>query len=153
MFKDEEGNLVQKNFFCNRGGQRDKKYYNMVDRKRPHKPETRTNCEARMVKKVILNHNHEMTHPVTVHQISSFRSMMDTAKAQIDGFQGCGISTVKTMRYMAGVSGAFKSSRRSGPRPQPIMTCRTYCGGTKCMGRRRCGQTLFCVRSFVLGIG
>ncbi|KAL4276995.1 protein FAR1-RELATED SEQUENCE 5-like [Arachis ipaensis] len=116
MFKDEEGNLVRRRFFCNREGQRDKKHYNRVDRKRPHKPETRTNCEARVcvyldkerslwrVKKVILNHNHEMTHHRMVHLIPSFHYMTDAAKAQIEGFQGCGILTSKTMRYMAGIS-------------------------------------------------
>ncbi|XP_057760657.1 protein FAR1-RELATED SEQUENCE 5-like [Arachis stenosperma] len=119
MFKDEEGNLVRRRFFCNREGQRDKKHYNRVDRKRPHKPKTRTNCEVRMcvyldkerslwrVKKVILNHNHEMTHHEMVHLIPSFRYMTDATKAQIEGFQGCGISTSKTMRYMAGISGGY----------------------------------------------
>ncbi|RYR49367.1 hypothetical protein Ahy_A07g035845 isoform C [Arachis hypogaea] len=119
MFKDEKGNLVRRRFFCNREGQRDKKHYNRIDRKRPHKPETRMNCEARMciyldkdsslwrVKKIILNHNHDMTHPGMVHLITSFRSLTDAAKAQLDGFQGCGISTAKTMRYMAGVSGGY----------------------------------------------
>ncbi|RYR34677.1 hypothetical protein Ahy_A10g049665 [Arachis hypogaea] len=48
MFKDEKGNLVWRRFFCNREGQRDKKHYNRIDRKRSHKPETMTNCEARM---------------------------------------------------------------------------------------------------------
>ncbi|RYR73962.1 hypothetical protein Ahy_A02g008544 [Arachis hypogaea] len=119
MFKDEKGNLVRRRFFCNREGQRDKKHYNRIDRKRPYKPETRTNCEVRMciyldkesllwrVKKIILNHNHDMTHPGMVHLISNFCSMTDAAKAQIDGFQGCGISTAKTMRYMAGVSRGY----------------------------------------------
>ncbi|XP_016163712.1 protein FAR1-RELATED SEQUENCE 5-like [Arachis ipaensis] len=48
-----------------------------------------------------------MTHLGMVHLIPSFRSITDTAKAQIDGFHGCGISTAKTMRYMAGVSGGY----------------------------------------------
>nr|XP_025680163.1 protein FAR1-RELATED SEQUENCE 5-like [Arachis hypogaea] len=109
----------KEDFFCNRAGQRDKKHYNRVDRKRPYKLETRTNCEARMcvyldkksslwrVKKVILNHNHEMTHHGMVHLILSFHSMTNAAKAQIDGFQGCGISTSKTMRYMAEIFGVY----------------------------------------------
>ncbi|XP_057739870.1 protein FAR1-RELATED SEQUENCE 5-like [Arachis stenosperma] len=119
MFKDEKGNLVQRRFFCNREGQRDKKHYNRIDRKRSHKPETMTNCEARIciyldkesslwkVKKIILNHNHDMTHPGMVHLITGFRSVTDAAKAQLDGFQGCGISTAKIMRYMAGVSEGY----------------------------------------------
>ncbi|KAL4288471.1 hypothetical protein AHAS_Ahas19G0289500 [Arachis hypogaea] len=59
------------------------------------------------VKKVILNHNHEMTHHGMVHLILSFHSMTNAAKAQIDGFQGCGISTSKTMRYMAEIFGVY----------------------------------------------
>ncbi|RYQ82114.1 hypothetical protein Ahy_B10g100704 [Arachis hypogaea] len=51
-----------------------RKHYNRVDRRKPHKLETRTNCEARIciyldrsnnmwrVKKVITKHNHALTH-------------------------------------------------------------------------------------------
>ncbi|RYR08044.1 hypothetical protein Ahy_B05g075593 [Arachis hypogaea] len=53
-------------------GLRDGKHYNRLDRKRCHRPETRTNCQALMsvyldkgssvwkVRKVILEHNHEL---------------------------------------------------------------------------------------------
>ncbi|KAL4274733.1 hypothetical protein HN51_057559 [Arachis hypogaea] len=54
--------------------ERYRKHYNRVDRRKPHKLETRTNCEARIciyldrsnnmwrVKKVITKHNHALTH-------------------------------------------------------------------------------------------
>ena len=46
--RDEYGNLVRRRFFCNRAGLREKKHYMRVDRKRDHKPETRTNCLAKL---------------------------------------------------------------------------------------------------------
>ncbi|XP_016195236.1 protein FAR1-RELATED SEQUENCE 5 [Arachis ipaensis] len=69
--KDDDGNVIRRRFFCNRAGLRDEKHYNRLDRKRCHKPETRTNCQAKLsiyldkdssnwkVRKVILEHNHE----------------------------------------------------------------------------------------------
>ncbi|KAL4392179.1 hypothetical protein AHAS_Ahas03G0319200 [Arachis hypogaea] len=46
--KDEDGSVVRRRFFCNRAGLRDGKHYNRLDRKRCHRPETRTNCQALM---------------------------------------------------------------------------------------------------------
>ncbi|XP_072066661.1 protein FAR1-RELATED SEQUENCE 5-like [Arachis hypogaea] len=69
--KDDDRNVIRRRFFCNRAGLRDEKHYNRLDRKRFHKPETRTNCQAKLsiyldkessnwkVWKVILEHNHE----------------------------------------------------------------------------------------------
>ncbi|RYR49707.1 hypothetical protein Ahy_A07g036243 [Arachis hypogaea] len=37
--------------------------------------------------------------------------MFKDEEAQIEGFQGCGISTSKTMRYMAGISGGYSLVR------------------------------------------
>ncbi|XLS81414.1 hypothetical protein HN51_047245 [Arachis hypogaea] len=44
--KDCEGNLVRYRFFCNKEAFRDHKHYERIDRRREHKPETRTNCKA-----------------------------------------------------------------------------------------------------------
>ncbi|XP_057724100.1 protein FAR1-RELATED SEQUENCE 5-like [Arachis stenosperma] len=119
MFKDGGGNLIRRRLFCNREGFRHRKHYNRVDRMRLHKPETRINCESRMcinldrsnniwrVKKVIMKHNHALTHLGMVHLIPNFWSMIKAAKAQIDGMQGCGISTSKTMQYLVGMAGGY----------------------------------------------
>ncbi|RYR21471.1 hypothetical protein Ahy_B03g066770 [Arachis hypogaea] len=100
-------------------GLRHRKHYNRVDRRRPQKLETRTNCEARMciyldrsnniwrVKKVITKHNHALTNHGTVHLISYFWSTTEAAKAQINGMQGCEILTSKTIQYLAGMAGGF----------------------------------------------
>ncbi|KAL4300858.1 hypothetical protein AHAS_Ahas17G0242900 [Arachis hypogaea] len=79
-------------------GLRDAKHYNRLDRRKVHKPETRTNCEARFsiyldnsasswrVRKIDNKHNHELTLRCMVHLIVKYRSLIDAAKAQIDGF-------------------------------------------------------------------
>ncbi|RYR49359.1 hypothetical protein Ahy_A07g035838 isoform A [Arachis hypogaea] len=97
--KDEEGNLIRRRFFCNKAGLRDQKHYNRVDRKRSHRPETRTNCKAMLsvyldrvsctwkVRKVNLEHNHPLTPRTIVHMIPGFRRMSESAKAHIDGMQ------------------------------------------------------------------
>ncbi|RYR20354.1 hypothetical protein Ahy_B03g065462 [Arachis hypogaea] len=86
---------------------------------RVHKPETRTNCKAKFsvhldksasvwrVRKINNNNNHELTPQVMVHLIPKYRSLTKGAKAQIDRFCECGISTAKTMRYMAGLVGRY----------------------------------------------
>ncbi|RYR65013.1 hypothetical protein Ahy_A03g011015 [Arachis hypogaea] len=95
--KDEDGSVVRRRFFCNRAGLRDGKHYNRLDRKRCHRPETRTNCQALMsvyldkgssvwkVRKVILEHNHELIPTGMVHMIRSFRAISGSAKAHMDG--------------------------------------------------------------------
>ncbi|RYQ89233.1 hypothetical protein Ahy_B09g095984 isoform C [Arachis hypogaea] len=117
--RDDDGNVRRRRFFCNKEGLRDPKHYNRLDRMRVHKPETRTNCKAKFsihldksasiwrVRKINNNHNHELTPQVMVHLIPKYRSLTEGAKAQIDGFRECGISTAKTMRYMAGLAGGY----------------------------------------------
>ncbi|XP_072055470.1 protein FAR1-RELATED SEQUENCE 5 isoform X1 [Arachis hypogaea] len=117
--KDEEGNLIRRRFFCNKAGLRDQKHYNRVDRKRSHRPETRTNCKAMLsvyldrvsctwkVRKVNLEHNHPLTPRTIVHMIPGFRRMSESAKAHIDGMQRYGLPTSKILGYMAGISGGY----------------------------------------------
>ncbi|RYR38332.1 hypothetical protein Ahy_A09g043359 [Arachis hypogaea] len=42
-----------------------------------------------------------------VHLIPNFRFMTEAAKAQINGMQWCGISTSKTMQYLAGMASGY----------------------------------------------
>ncbi|XP_057729356.1 protein FAR1-RELATED SEQUENCE 5-like [Arachis stenosperma] len=117
--KDEEGNLIRQRFFCNKAGLRDQKHYNRVDRKRSHRPETRTNCKAILsvyldrvsctwkVRKVNMEHNHPLTPRIMVHMIPGFRRMSDSAKAHIDRMQRYGLPTSKILGYMAGISGGY----------------------------------------------
>ncbi|KAL4316403.1 hypothetical protein AHAS_Ahas15G0281600 [Arachis hypogaea] len=53
------------------------------------------------VRKVILDHNHELTPRGMVHMIAKFCRISDAAKANIDGMCGYGVSTSKILDYMA----------------------------------------------------
>ncbi|XP_016200087.1 protein FAR1-RELATED SEQUENCE 5-like [Arachis ipaensis] len=119
--KDEDGSVVRRRFFCNRAGLRDGKHYNRLDRKRCHRPETCTNCQALMsvyldkgssvwkVRKVILEHNHELIPMGMVHMIRSFRAISGSAKAHMDGMHTYGLPTSKILGYMAGIMGGYSS--------------------------------------------
>ncbi|KAL4329848.1 hypothetical protein AHAS_Ahas13G0341100 [Arachis hypogaea] len=54
------------------------------------------------VRKVILEHNHELTPVGMVHMIADHCSMANVAKSQIDRMNVHGISTSKIVGYMAG---------------------------------------------------
>nr|XP_025643039.1 putative protein FAR1-RELATED SEQUENCE 10 [Arachis hypogaea] len=115
--KDDDRNVIRRRFFCNRAGLRDEKHYNRLDRKRFHKPETRTNCQAKLsiyldkessnwkVWKVILEHNHELVARCMVHLIPKFRRVSGAAKDQLDGMQSYGLPTSKILGYMTGIPG------------------------------------------------
>nr|XP_025606731.1 protein FAR1-RELATED SEQUENCE 5 isoform X1 [Arachis hypogaea] len=117
--KDCRGNLIRYRFFCNKEGLRDGRHNDRVDRRRAHKPETRTNCEAKLsiyfdkiercwkVRKVATEHNHDLTPASMVHLIANHREMTDAAKAQIDGLHASGIATSKIVGYMAGMAGGY----------------------------------------------
>ncbi|RYR10571.1 hypothetical protein Ahy_B05g079002 [Arachis hypogaea] len=118
-WKDEDGIVTRQRFFCNRQGLRDAKHYNRLDRMRVQKPETRTNCEAKFsiyldksaslwrVRKIKNKHNNDLIPSCMVHLIAKYRSLTNAAKAQIDGLNEYGISTAKSVRYMAGMAGGY----------------------------------------------
>ncbi|RYR27196.1 hypothetical protein Ahy_B02g061533 [Arachis hypogaea] len=117
--KDCSGNLIRYRFFCNKKGLKDGRHNDQVDRRRAHKPETRTNCEAKLsiyfdktercwkVRKVVTEHNHDLTPASMVHLIANHREMTDATKAQIDGLRASGIATSKIVGYMAGMAGGY----------------------------------------------
>ncbi|RYQ89782.1 protein FAR1-RELATED SEQUENCE 5-like [Arachis hypogaea] len=59
------------------------------------------------VRKVILEHNHELTLRVMVNMIPKFRQMSDAAKAHIDDMHGYGVPTSKILGYMARIAGGY----------------------------------------------
>ncbi|XP_020960484.1 putative protein FAR1-RELATED SEQUENCE 10 isoform X1 [Arachis ipaensis] len=95
--KNDKGRVIRRRFFCNKAGLRQCKHYERLDRKRDHRSEMRTNCDTKLsilwddvskiwrVRKVILDHNHDLTPMRMVHMINSFRDMDCSAKAQING--------------------------------------------------------------------
>ncbi|XP_057740338.1 uncharacterized protein LOC130957500 [Arachis stenosperma] len=84
--KDDDINLIRMRFFCNRAGLRDEKHYNRLDRKRCHKPETRTNCQAKLF---------------------IYFDKESAAKVQLDGMQSYGLPTSKILGYMVGITGGY----------------------------------------------
>ncbi|KAL4343533.1 hypothetical protein AHAS_Ahas11G0087900 [Arachis hypogaea] len=81
--KDDEGNVVRKFFYCNQQGLPKKKHYERADRKRAHKAETRTSCNAKFVvfldkqngkwrmKTFVQDHNHDLTLPAFTNVMAS----------------------------------------------------------------------------------
>ncbi|XP_020963404.1 protein FAR1-RELATED SEQUENCE 5-like [Arachis ipaensis] len=92
---DEDGNLNRRYYVCNRQGTMDLKHYRLVDRKRNHKPETRTGCKAHCsvyldklstkwrVKTLEEEHNYPMIPEQFVHLISNHRKLTEADKARI----------------------------------------------------------------------
>ncbi|XP_016185398.1 protein FAR1-RELATED SEQUENCE 5-like [Arachis ipaensis] len=117
--KDESGRVICRRFFCNRAGLRQRHHYDTLDRPRGHRPETHTNCEAKLsvyldvvsgiwkVRKIVLDHNHDLTPAYMVHMMTNFREISCSAKAQISGMQAHGIPTSKILGYMAGQAGGY----------------------------------------------
>ncbi|XP_015961322.1 putative protein FAR1-RELATED SEQUENCE 10 [Arachis duranensis] len=117
--KDREGNLVRYRFFCNKECSRERKHYDRVDRMRVHKPEIITNCKAMLsvyldkndkywkVRKLVTEHNHDLTPTGMVHLIANHRRLTEVAKSQIVGMQAHGIATFKIVGYMAGMAGGY----------------------------------------------
>ncbi|QHO09027.1 Protein FAR1-RELATED SEQUENCE [Arachis hypogaea] len=95
-------NIVQKFFYCNRQGLREKKHYERVDRKRAHKAETRTNYHAKYVvyldmssrkwrtKTFIVDHNHDLAPPDFTNVMAPHRKLTDGDKAHIHSMHEAG---------------------------------------------------------------
>ncbi|KAL4337147.1 hypothetical protein AHAS_Ahas12G0081100 [Arachis hypogaea] len=64
-------------------------------------------CEGNLVRKLVTEHNHELTPTGMVHLIANHRGLTETAKSQIDGMQAHGIATAKIVGYMAGMAGGY----------------------------------------------
>lgn len=108
-------------FVCNRQGLRNKKHLTRVDRKREHRPITRTNCEARLrvqykskTSRWIVTdfkeaHNHELTPSRYVHLFPAYRGMTNADKAMVDSLHSYGIRTCHIMGYMVAQKGGYAS--------------------------------------------
>ncbi|XP_058783973.1 protein FAR1-RELATED SEQUENCE 5-like [Vicia villosa] len=109
--------IIMRQFVCNKHGLRDTKHLRRLDRKREHRPTTRTNCPARL--RVHYNpqkdiyvvtcfeeaHNHELTPSRFVHLHPIYREITAADRAQIDGLQSNGIRTCHIMGYMVAQKG------------------------------------------------
>ncbi|RYR09644.1 hypothetical protein Ahy_B05g078033 isoform B [Arachis hypogaea] len=105
--KDDDGNLIRRRFFCNRAGLRDEKYLHRLDRQRGHRPETRTNCMAKLsiyldrensvwkVRKVILDHHHKLT-----PQVDKFEFQWDQAADEYGLHKNCWVMQMYEKRHI-----------------------------------------------------
>ncbi|RYQ99668.1 hypothetical protein Ahy_B07g087640 [Arachis hypogaea] len=87
--KNEEENIVRKFFYCNQQGLREKKHYERVDRKMPHKSEMRTNCNAKLVvfldkicgkwrtETLVEKHNHDLVSPEFTNVMALHRKVTE----------------------------------------------------------------------------
>ncbi|RYR28897.1 hypothetical protein Ahy_B01g053113 [Arachis hypogaea] len=102
--KDCDRNVVRYRFFYNRE-ERHGRHYDRIDQMRVHKLETKANCRGKLsiyfekieqiwkVRKVILEHNHELTPVSMAHMIANHREISEAAKATTDGIHAHGIAT------------------------------------------------------------
>ncbi|KAJ4846173.1 hypothetical protein Tsubulata_026963, partial [Turnera subulata] len=95
-------------------GERSQKHLMRVDRKREHRPLTRTNCTAKMrstgkwiVSKFNPVHNHELIQPYLVTYMAGNRKMKDVDKAQVDSMNAAGVKTGHIFGFLAGQSGGY----------------------------------------------
>ncbi|XP_052110304.1 protein FAR1-RELATED SEQUENCE 5-like [Arachis duranensis] len=119
--KDEEGNIVRKFFYCNRQGLREKKHYERVDRKRTHKPEMRTNCNAKLVvfldkscrkwrtKTLVEEHNHELAPQEFTNVMAPHRKIPEGHKAHIHSMHEDGFKTTQIMGFFAHMCGGYQN--------------------------------------------
>ncbi|KAJ1411366.1 FAR1 DNA-binding domain [Sesbania bispinosa] len=117
--KDFRGNIMMRQFVCNRQGLRNKKHFLRVDRKREHKAITQTNCATKLrvrfnrkkSKWIVVSfeeaHNHELTPLVYVHLYPAYRKMSDEDKAQVDSLRAHGIRTCHIIGYMLAQKGEY----------------------------------------------
>ncbi|RYR38144.1 hypothetical protein Ahy_A09g043106 [Arachis hypogaea] len=119
--KDEEGNIVRKFFYCNRQGLREKKHYERVDRKRTHKPEMRTNCNAKLVvfldkscrkwrtKTLVEEHNHELAPQEFTNVMAPHRKIPEGHKAHIHSMHEDGFKTTQIMGFFSHMCGGYQN--------------------------------------------
>ncbi|RYR26318.1 hypothetical protein Ahy_B02g060549 [Arachis hypogaea] len=119
--KDEEGNIVRKIFYHNRQGLREKKHYERVDKKRTHKPEMRTNCNAKLVvflekscrkwrtKTLVEEHNHELAPQEFTNVMAPHRKIPEGHKAHIHSMHEVGFQTTQIMDFFAHMCGGYRN--------------------------------------------
>ncbi|XP_020963978.1 protein FAR1-RELATED SEQUENCE 11-like [Arachis ipaensis] len=115
---EKDGTQCRRRFFCNKEGKRAEKYISNSNRKREHKPLTRTGCEAMLavyfdmktstwrVKKLVEKHNHDLVPQYLVHLIPNHRGLIEAQKAQANTVHDNGLPTSKVMGLIRGVRGA-----------------------------------------------
>ncbi|KAJ1430560.1 FAR1 DNA-binding domain [Sesbania bispinosa] len=117
--KDIRGQIIMRQYVFNKEGLRKKKHFMRLDRKRDHRPITRTKCNAKLrihyhqrsskwrVVSFEECHNHELTPAKFVHLIPAYRKMADADKAQVDSLHSFGVRTCHIMGYLVSRKGGY----------------------------------------------
>lgn len=106
--RDFKGNIIMRQFVCNREGLRSKKHLMRVDRKREHRPITRTNCQARLrihlsyktSKWKVVSFEDSHNHELTPSKIPAYRVKTNANKAQVDNLHSNDVRTCHILGYM-----------------------------------------------------
>ncbi|KAJ1387478.1 Zinc finger, CCHC-type [Sesbania bispinosa] len=119
--RDAKDNIIMRQLVCNKEGLRNKKHFIRLDRKRPHRPITRTSCQAKLrvhfdykrskwtVLSFVETHNHYLCPPKYRHLIPAHRKMGDTDKAQAESLHSYGVRTCHIMGYMLAQKGGYSA--------------------------------------------
>ncbi|KAJ1386973.1 Zinc finger, CCHC-type [Sesbania bispinosa] len=117
--RDKNNRMVWRQFLCNRARLRDRKYLMKHDRKRDHKPLTRTKCNARLRVRLDYStskwkvvafdpaHNHALTPSKLVPCISTYRGLNDADKAQVEVLHSHGVRPCQILGYMLAQKGGY----------------------------------------------
>ncbi|RYQ96861.1 hypothetical protein Ahy_B08g092766 [Arachis hypogaea] len=108
-------------YVANQQGLREKKHYERVDRKRTHKPETRTNCNAKIVvfldkscrkwgmKTLVEEHNHELAPQEFTNVMAPHRKIPEGHKVHIHSMHDAGFKTTQIMGFFAHMCGGYRN--------------------------------------------
>ncbi|KAJ1427873.1 Zinc finger, PMZ-type [Sesbania bispinosa] len=118
--RDIKGNVIMRQFVCNKEGNRNKKHLMRVDRKK-NRPLTRLDCQAKIrihldyktdkwkAVSFVETHNHELTPSTFVHLLPSNRGLNNADKAQVGRLHAYGVRTCHIMGYMLDQKGGYGS--------------------------------------------
>ncbi|KAJ1377209.1 FAR1 DNA-binding domain [Sesbania bispinosa] len=102
-------------------GLRDKKHLIRLDRKKEHRPLTRTNCQAKLrvrfdyktgkfkVVSFLDSHNHDLTPAKFVPLMPAYRCLSDGDKAQVDALHSHGVRPCQIMGFLVDKKGGYRN--------------------------------------------
>ncbi|KAJ1380997.1 Zinc finger, PMZ-type [Sesbania bispinosa] len=113
--------VIMWQYLCSKAGMRDKKHLIRLDRKKEHRPLTRTNCLAKLrvrfdyktgkwkVVSFEESHNHELTPAKFVPLIPNYMGLTDGDKAQVDALHSHGIRPCQIMGFLVDQKGGYRN--------------------------------------------
>nr|KYP70173.1 Protein FAR1-RELATED SEQUENCE 7 [Cajanus cajan] len=114
---DDKHNIVMRQYLCNKAGLRDKKHLMRDDRKKEHRPLSRTDCKAKLrvrldrqtskfkVVSFEEGHNHNLCGSNFVQLICTYRGLTFADKVHVDSLHAQGVRTCHIMGFMLDQTG------------------------------------------------